>query len=459
MSDSQNVRIPKRRRWWWMAPIIIVLLILLGALLWLGLAGRGFDKAIAEARQLGGPVLLHEVIAARRGWGNDENGALVIQGLFSQLDDIPCEEAVDDLPWIGEAEMPPLGQRWPEKMRRAVQVQLDLVSEQLATIDTLSNFPGGRFDWALRPNPLETLLPHLSRLRLLARLKAIQAIDRANRGDLSHAVKDVDILFRLSSLLADEPGGVSQLVRIACEVTAVETVERMCALGELTPDQTRLLAERLRVVEKRSTLDVALRGERAMWIGAVRWMTTQGPDGGGFPLLRPLARVRVRRMGAGLVRLLNASIEVCDDPRRALEVVRQFEEGALADGRAGAGEALALMLLPTHEIEGELTRLASLRSARTALAIERYRLDNAGRLPDALADLVPTHMDQVALDPFDGLGLRYQADSGAAVIYSVGTNLVAEGGDVSPHPAGNPHGPDVSFTVLPPSHRGVATKP
>jgi hypothetical protein len=164
-------------------------------------------------------------------------------------------------------------------------------------------------------------------------------------------------------------------------------------------------------------------------------------------------------MGAGLVRLLNASIEVGDDPRRVLEVVRQFEQKALADGRVGTGEALALMALPTHEIEGELTRLASLRSARTALAIERYRLDNAGRLPDALADLVPTYMDQLAVDPFDGLELRYHGDYEAAVIYSVGTNLVDEGGDVSPHSVGNPHGPDVSFTVLPPSHRGVATKP
>jgi hypothetical protein len=55
----------------------------------------------------------------------------------------------------------------------------------------------------------------------------------------------------------------------------------------------------------------------------------------------------------------------------------------------------------------DIRRIAGLRTAYVALAVERYRLA-FGRLPDTLVDLVPTYLEAVPKDPFDGDELRYK---------------------------------------------------
>jgi hypothetical protein len=60
--------------------------------------------------------------------------------------------------------------------------------------------------------------------------------------------------------------------------------------------------------------------------------------------------------------------------------------------------------------------------ARTAIAIKRYEL-REGRLPSALAALVPEFLPQMPVDYMDGKALRYCVDSdGAFVLYSVGVD-------------------------------------
>jgi hypothetical protein len=49
-----------------------------------------------------------------------------------------------------------------------------------------------------------------------------------------------------------------------------------------------------------------------------------------------------------------------------------------------------------------------LRSATAALAIEQYRLDHGGALPDTLEQLVPQYLTSVPTDPFDGAPLVYE---------------------------------------------------
>ena len=53
-----------------------------------------------------------------------------------------------------------------------------------------------------------------------------------------------------------------------------------------------------------------------------------------------------------------------------------------------------------------------------AVAIERFRLAG-GALPEAASDLVPTYLDAVPEDPFDGQPLRYKRIDEGYVVYSV----------------------------------------
>jgi hypothetical protein len=65
--------------------------------------------------------------------------------------------------------------------------------------------------------------------------------------------------------------------------------------------------------------------------------------------------------------------------------------------------------------------------ARTAVAVERYRLAT-GQLPDDLSELVPSHLEEIPLDPFDGRPLRYKKRDGGYVVYSVGPDGTDDNG-------------------------------
>jgi hypothetical protein len=64
----------------------------------------------------------------------------------------------------------------------------------------------------------------------------------------------------------------------------------------------------------------------------------------------------------------------------------------------------------------EANMAALLRSAQTALAVERFRCRHGGRLPGKLEELVPAYCEALPLDPFDGTPLRFEIlDLGYAV--------------------------------------------
>jgi hypothetical protein len=70
---------------------------------------------------------------------------------------------------------------------------------------------------------------------------------------------------------------------------------------------------------------------------------------------------------------------------------------------------------------------ASLRSGATLIACERYHLAH-GKWPKQLTDLTPQFMETLPLDPFDGQPLRYQVTPEAVMVYSIGSDLVDDGG-------------------------------
>ena len=82
---------------------------------------------------------------------------------------------------------------------------------------------------------------------------------------------------------------------------------------------------------------------------------------------------------------------------------------------------------------------SSVDLARTAIALERYRLAH-GEYPEALAALAPQYIAQVPHDVIDGGPLKYRREAnGLFTLYSIGWNETDDGGvvvltkDKSPH--------------------------
>jgi len=66
-----------------------------------------------------------------------------------------------------------------------------------------------------------------------------------------------------------------------------------------------------------------------------------------------------------------------------------------------------------------------LAAARLVVALHLHRREH-GAFPDRLDALVPDELEAVPLDPFDGRPFRY--DAKRRIVYSVGKNLVDDGG-------------------------------
>jgi hypothetical protein len=88
------------------------------------------------------------------------------------------------------------------------------------------------------------------------------------------------------------------------------------------------------------------------------------------------------------------------------------------------------MLLPalSRAMQRDGDHTARIRTAQTAIAVERFRRAHNGGLPGDLKELVPTYLAAVPGDPYDGLPLRFKRLTHGYVIYSIGSDLRDDGG-------------------------------
>ena len=92
---------------------------------------------------------------------------------------------------------------------------------------------------------------------------------------------------------------------------------------------------------------------------------------------------------------------------------------------------------------------AALNLAALALASERFRLDH-GRWPESAADLVPIYLDALPYDPYTGGSLHWKPLGKRLLIYAGDADRVDRGGGVFNARA---RGKDVGFILEPPPDR------
>jgi hypothetical protein len=118
----------------------------------------------------------------------------------------------------------------------------------------------------------------------------------------------------------------------------------------------------------------------------------------------------------------------------SLRRTEELIEGVPRESKRFPPKIFSRMLLPS--LSKAATRFAQFearrRAALTALAIERYRLEHGGQLPESLADLPSAPAAELRLDPFDGKPLRFGKRPKGFVVYSVGLDRTDEGGREKP---------------------------
>jgi hypothetical protein len=438
----------------WLWKILGVLLlcglaICLTAGLWLYIRHQGYKQqlnaVVERIRASGEPVD-----------GNDLNAfykvspdavdltPIYLRALARFKEPSPLTKEAGNLPIVGMGEdpIPAVGTDWP---------QLGEAEALLARYaDTLALLHEGAQQRGDVRYPLDAtqgfaaLLPYTQASRDGARLLSLEFHVRLHRDDLKGAADSLIAQVRLSETLKNEPLLVSQLVRYAVFGMAIKSLEVYLAQGTLAGDDLARLSEVFAEPDFERSLVRAMQGERAIGFQSMTQETMESlsQNASGIPGQVETGRqIADLRPGDAAVYLefITEQIEAARFPfplalaeaEAADQRLQQFiasEQNALPWDR----HMLAQMLMPaTNAMFVATARTIALqRTALAAIALERHRLANEGKLPESLNELVPDFLSAVPSDPYDGKPLRYRLGEEDCVVYSVFKNLLDDGGDL-----------------------------
>ena len=306
-----------------------------------------------------------------------------------------------------------------------------------AALATRRHPTGGLPFYFAEPNPFDTLVPNLQKLRdvrdvdgLLKDYATVEAY--FGRGDEALRAADASLHFTQVTL-ATEPTLISQLVRMAGCGIAVDSARQTLAWTEPTEG----LADLQATFARAATVDgitPALRGERA---GIMRIYDNVRAgaltiDVLNNPMAKPPAtwpdRLEQRYKARNVVRDQAESLRLVNAFLEAAKLDGPARRTACADVQAGVSREAASLLPAVNKcVEADDRCKARLLCASVGLACERYRRLN-GRWPATLAEIPTSILPAIPNDPFKAQPLSYAVHDGGVVVFSVGpdgTNTAA----------------------------------
>jgi hypothetical protein len=456
LDQPLEVARPKRRRWRYWLGIPLALLVLWLAILYvcfLYLSDRELQEAIAEAeRDSPAGWQLGDVEAHRERVPDEENAALVVVKLKSLLPAnwpvrVASPGATDAEDEDGAAAVP--GRSWvdrlddlapevalPEDLLRRLRASLAQVEPARAEAHKLIGMTRGRYPLQWKDNVFETVLSS-QESRTAARLLRYEAVLASQDGDADAAVASVRGIVAAARSVGDEPFLISVLIRLADDMQAVATLERVLAQGEPSARALEAVQELLEQEAAEPLLLRGMRGERAgmhkmlldLRSGAVNLsQITGGPGGVEKGVTRLVGPTLARRSHAPMLRLLNESVAAAQlPPEEQLPAMKAVEKKTF-QARQDYDVVTALMMPAVIKVTEAYRRgVGNLRCAAVAVALERYRRDHGG-WPETLDALVPRHLAAVPADPQDGKPLRFRHRPDGVVVYWLGPDGTDDGG-------------------------------
>ncbi len=383
--------------------------------------GWRFEEIVAEHNSKVPPPDSNSAMRAVeivKGFPNSDPAMPNVQSLRTQIDK-------DRLP----NERPDAG-NWDELEKRYAPYERGIA--ELAAWSATA--PRGRLKIEyLGGSPMEIRLENTQSLRMASFALSWQAIRCSRDGKTAQALATALAGLHLVRSIDYEPLLIAYLIRIAGGMQPMNSVEQTLAWNADADD--RSLAAVQELVWRESTnvsIKPSIRCERAMMHHLFELIdrgeiTVDDKKPSGFEFGTLIFRQYI--------------------PANIAFVHEQYDEfRALLDLPAGQkASAIQRWTLPPRTRENLLghflipvvnkVALAEMRyqakclCTAAGIACERHRL-KYGRWPASLGDLAESGLPKGVIDPFDGQPLRYRIVDDGAIIYSVGTNGIDDGGDV-----------------------------
>lgn len=440
----------KRFRFWGRLTVYLFVpaLVALSVLTWFLYQGMVIRNELTRIRAEGFPVTLDELNAFYK-TPKGPNAADVYQRAFSLFHIEPNIE----LPVVGRAELPPRGEPLPKEMKAMIGKYVEENAAAIKAMLDAANIKECRYPVDLTVG-LRMRLPHCGKLRDLSRLLRLAATYDADSGRHAESADKIVAGIAAARSLQREPILISSLVTIAVYAITLNGLSYSMSLTQYDDADLRKLYD---AIEGESPHDNVIRmlcGERCLFHDLIIDISKKkdAPEA-----LYELTGARHRDELFHL-NMMRGWIEIAKLPfPEQLGAAKSYEAKinealktqSLID--LGWDSAYPICSLGSSQLDRFLvedaTLVARIRCAQTAIAVERFRLKN-NALPAGLEGLVPDYLSSVPVDPFNGKPLIYKKLSKGYVVYSVGANMIDDGGTdkIDPRPDGDQM--DVIFQVI-----------
>ena len=404
----------------------LCVLLVIGFIIWRLNLAHEINKELAAIRASGLPTSGEEANDYYSAVPDDQNAALRMQEAFGLMTDYPDRRSND----VDRIRLPGRKGDLTSEQMKLISGYCAMNSNALAQVREAIKLPRCRYPIDLSWGA-GTLLPHLPKLKTLARAEAFQAVLDPSDSDMA-----ISTMLGIAHTLDEEPDVVSKLVRMAIIHMAIDVLERQLNASEIDTKASNGLAGILAGVDQTNQLARGFIGERAMYIRYFRMSradlnkysnssdenseSQSGPPlPGSQPLIFKVSGFFERDLRFYL-QAMETNIYLAKTYPKNISVITNCE-AYIRDTSRNRIYIFSSMVLPALDsaIFKEAGELAGVRTAETALAIENFQ-QKMGRLPKDLNELVPQFLASVPQDPFDGQPLRYHQLAKGYVVYSIG---------------------------------------
>jgi hypothetical protein len=351
----------------------------------------------------------------------------------------------------------------PQSPADDILLALSKYDSAIEEIRAASKLPYSRFPLTYgNGDPAAILLPHLAAVKSCTQALNLRALAELQNGQSEKALKDVNLSLYLANSIRTEPFLISQLVRIAILQITLQPVYEGLAEHKWSDAQLVMLDGELAKLDFLADYKSSMRGDLGVQGGIIEYLRRQpkqfmnlsSENFSGQVLAFPARIVWQLIPGSFFYQnrlncarmMVEFYIPLADVNQETISpsAVRHADEVLQAETKKTTPHnILERMLLPA--LGDSARKFASgqnsVNLARTAIALERYRLAH-GEYPESLDALSPQFMEKVPHDviggqPSQGSGsasqpLHYRrTSSGQFVLYSVGWNETDDGGEVA----------------------------
>jgi hypothetical protein len=373
--------------------------------------GTRLERRLVELRQAGDPVQIADL--AHQPIPPEKNADVFLRRAADDLDAI--QKGLDALyPHMGY----PTGTLAPadrEKLEKLFAAHPGVIPILEQAADCPDSDP--ELDDKLSPSQFtELCMERSNKHRTLYRVMDARSAMLLSKGRIEDALATQILMLRLTRRVRREPFIFGYLATLACEQVAMDWVNRVMRAGPISPAARQALDSELALQDTMGEYTWALQSERAFSLSIFREM-----PGAGHWLTRGFVNDVMLRVIDLFDRYLKTAAQPYADVVASKSVTRP------PDGVPNPYGALVTQLVPSLNAlrpPAERTRAMS-RCLRVLNAIQARVPPGTDRAPD-LADLgLPP---EAKIDPFNGEPLHVKHLPEGWMVYSVGANLVDDGG-------------------------------